>query len=93
MAYFASLGGYLLIGGPAAREQARFQLWFWTGKPGDRARRTTVPGLSGFGHAEGISPALIDGQECIILVSDDGDRRAGRFARHVLLDPTVLCPA
>jgi len=93
MAYFDSLGGYLLISGPAAREQAQFQLWFWTGKPGDRAQRMTVPNLLGFEHAEGISPALIDGQEYIILVSDDGDRKAGRYARYVLLDPTALRPA
>ncbi len=93
MAYFASLGGYLLISGPVAREQAQFQIWFWTGKPGDRAQRMAVPGLSGFEHAEGISPALIDGQEYIILVSDDGDRKAGRFARYVLLDPTAPRPA
>ncbi|MDP2832689.1 MAG: DUF3616 domain-containing protein [Pseudomonadota bacterium] len=93
MAYFAALGGYLLISGPAAREQAQFQLWFWAGKPGERAQRMIVPGLSGFEHAEGISPALVDGQEYIILVSDDGDRKAGRFARYVLLDLTALRPA
>jgi hypothetical protein len=93
MAYFASLGGYLLISGPVAREQVQFQLWFWTGKPGDPAQRMAVPGLSGFEHAEGISPALIDGQEHIILVSDDGDRKAGRFARYVLLDQSALRPA
>jgi len=93
MAYFAARGGYLLISGPAAREQVQFQLWFWAGKPGDRAQRLIVPGLSGFEHAEGISPALVDGQEYIILVSDDGDRKAGRFARYVLLDPAALRPA
>jgi len=93
LAYFASLGGYLLISGPVAPEQVQFQLWFWTGKPGDRAQRMTVPGLAGFEHAEGISPAMIDGQEYIILVSDDGDRKAGRFARYVILDHSALCPA
>ncbi len=49
--------------------------------------------LSGIERAEGISPALVDDQEYIILVSDDGDRKAGRFARYVLLDQAALCPA
>jgi hypothetical protein len=92
LAYIASLAGYLLISGPVAKEQVQFQLWFWAGKPGDSAQRLTVPGLAGFEHAEGISAAMIDGQEYIILVSDDGDRKAGRFARYVLLDHGALRP-
>jgi hypothetical protein len=46
----------------------------------------TVPGLPGFERAEGISPALIDGRQSIIIVSDDGNRKEGRFARYLLLD-------
>ena len=93
LAYIASLAGYLLISGPVAGEQVQFQLWFWSGMPGDPAQRMTAPGLAGFEHAEGISAAMIDGQEHIILVSDDGDRKAGRFARYVVLDHSALRPA
>lgn len=90
MSHIPSLGGYLLIGGPASREPVQFQLWFWSGRQGEPARRVTVPGLAGFEHAEGISPAVIDGRQRIIIVSDDGSRKEGRHARFLLLDPEQL---
>jgi hypothetical protein len=90
MCHLPALDGYLVIGGPVAREQVQFQLWFWSGHPGEPARRVTVPGLQGFEHAEGISPAMIDGRQQIIIVSDDGSREDGRFARFLLLDPGQL---
>jgi len=90
MSYFPALGGYLIVSGPVAREQVHFQLWFWSGRHGEPARRVTVPGLPGFEHAEGVSPALIDGRQRIIIVSDDGSRADGRFARFLLLDPGQL---
>lgn len=90
MAYLPALGGYLVISGPVAREQVQFKLWFWRGGSGDPARRVSVPGLQGFEHAEGVSPALIDGRQRIIFVSDDGSREEGRFARYLLLDPEQL---
>jgi hypothetical protein len=90
MSYFPSLVGYLVISGPVARERVQFQLWFWSGRRGEPARRVSVPGLQGFEHAEGISAAVIDGQQRIIIVSDDGDRKEGRFAHFLLLDPGQL---
>lgn len=90
MAYMPGLGGYLLISGPVAREAVQFQLWFWGGQSEAPARRVNVPGLAGFEHAEGISPAVIDGQQRIVIVSDDGSREAGRYARFLLLEPGQL---
>lgn len=90
MAHIPSLEGYLVIGGPVAREQVQFALWFWRGGPGDPARRVVVPGLPGFAHAEGVSPALIDGRQRIIIVSDDGSRQEGRCARFLIIDPEQL---
>ena len=90
MSYIPLLGGYLVISGPVAREQVHFQLWFWSGQSGEPARRVTVPGLQGFEHAEGVSPAVIDGRQRIMIVSDDGSREEGRFARYLLLDPGQL---
>ena len=90
MCWAPSLAGYVLIAGPVAREQAEFQLWFWPGGGEDRPRRISVAGLSGFAHAEGVSAAVIDGRECIILVSDDGSREEGRFARFLILRPEQL---
>lgn len=90
ISYLPSLGGYLVISGPVARDQVQFQLWFWSGHRGESARRVTVPGLQGFEHAEGVSSAVIDGQQRIIIVSDDGSRKKERFAHFLLLDPEQL---
>lgn len=90
MSHVPALNGYLVVSGPVAREQVQFQLWFWSGRHGDPARPVTVPGLPGFEHAEGISPAVIDGQSRIVIVSDDGSREEGRYARFLLLDPGQL---
>ncbi len=90
ISYLPALGGYLVVSGPVAREQVQFQLWFWSGHQGEPARRVTVPGLQGFEHAEGVSPAVIDGRQRIVIVSDDGSREEGRFARFVLIDPGQL---
>ena len=90
MSYIPALGGYLVISGPVAREQVHFQLWFWDGKPDAPARRVTAPGVQGFEHAEGVSPAVIDGKQRIMIVSDDGSREEGRYARYLLLDPAQL---
>jgi len=90
LSYLPSIGEYLVIGGPASRQSSQFDLWLWNGQRGAPARRVTVPGLRGFERAEGVSPAVIDGVERIIIVSDDGNRESGRFASFVLLDPDQL---
>lgn len=90
MAYLPARNGYLIISGPASSAQVQFQLWFWSGDPNAPARQVSAPGLPGFAHAEGVCPAVIDGQPKIILVSDDGSRKQDRFARVMLLDPEQL---
>jgi len=86
LAYMPALNGYLVVSGPVAREQVQFGLWFWNGRKEETARRISVAGLPGFEHAEGICPAVIDGHQRIMIVSDDGSRKEGRFARYLLLD-------
>ncbi|MEW6514787.1 MAG: DUF3616 domain-containing protein [Pseudomonadota bacterium] len=90
LSWIPALQGYLIISGPMAREQVQFRLRFWNGHHDGAARPVVVPGLPGFEHAEGVTPALIDGQQRIIIVSDDGDREEGRYARYLLLDPAQL---
>jgi hypothetical protein len=90
MSYVPAMGAYLVIGGPTSREPAAFDLWSWSGEPGSAAIRMTVPGLQSLAKAEGVSPAVIDGVERIVIVSDDGNREAGRFASYLLLDPGQL---
>lgn len=90
MSFVASLDGYLIISGPASREQEAFGLWFWSGQPNAPARRVTVAGLPGIERAEGLCPAVIDGTPKMVIVSDDGSRKEGRFARFVMLEPGQL---
>lgn len=90
LSYVPALGAYLVIAGPVSRERARFDLWRWSGEPGAPAHRVTVPGLGGIEKAEGVSPAVVGGLDRIVIVSDDGDRGAGRFAGYLLLDPAQL---
>jgi hypothetical protein len=90
LAYVPALSSYLVIGGPTSREQADFGLWQWSGQPGAPARRVTIPGLRGLARAEGVSPAVVGGIERIVIVSDDGNRAARRYASYLLLDPAQL---
>ena len=90
MSYVAALNGYLIVSGPASRADHAFGLWFWSGQADAPARGITVPGLAGFERAEGVCPAVIDGVSKIVIVSDDGNRKQGRYARFVLLDLAQL---
>lgn len=90
LSYVPAMGAYLVIGGPASREPAHFDLWRWSGEPGAPAQRVTVSGLRSFEKAEGVSPAVVGGMERIVIVSDDGNRDVGRSANYLLLDPAQL---
>ncbi|MBP9906136.1 MAG: DUF3616 domain-containing protein [Rhodoferax sp.] len=90
MTFVASINGYLLISGPASRGQEAFGLWFWSGQPDAPARRVSVAGLPSLERAEGLCPAVIDGAPKIIIVSDDGNRKEGRFAQFLMLEPGQL---
>ena len=90
LSYVSSLNGYLVVGGPTAREGTAFTLWFWSGKPEAPARRVTIAGLPDIARAEGVSQALVDGKTCIVIVSDDGNRKQGKFASFLLLDAAQL---
>ena len=90
LAYLPALDGHLVISGPVASQQVHFQLWFWSGHPGAPARRVSVAGLPGFERAEGVCPAVIDGRQRVIIVSDDGNRKAGSSAHFLLLDVEQL---
>jgi len=57
-----------------------FRLWFWSGRAGEAARRVGAGDREEFEHAEGVTPAVIDGQSRIVIVSDDGSRSDGRYA-------------
>jgi len=90
MATVPALGGHLIISGPVGQQPMPFRLWFWSGRAGEAARRVRAGDREEFEHAEGVTPAVIDGQSRIVIVSDDGSRSDGRYAHYLLLDPAQL---
>ena len=86
MSYVPALGGYLIIAGPVGPEEAEFRLCFWSSETGAPARRVRLPGLPGIERAEGICPAVLDGRQCLVIVSDDGKRAEGRYAQFLVLE-------
>ena len=90
LTYLPALHRYLIISGPTSGGPAQFQLWAWDGNPDRTPRRAHIEGLPGLEHAEGLCPALIHGRLCIIIVSDDGNRKSKQAAGYVLLDPALL---
>ena len=94
LSFLPALGQYLVVGGPVSREPGEFSLWLWDGRRSNAVHRVTVPGLRDLARAEGVSPATIDGAAGIIMVSDDGDRKAGRPANYLWLglDQLQLAP-
>lgn len=77
--------GYLVVAGPVGR-RGPFALWLWDGSSAGTVCRMTIPGLDNFAHTEGVSAAVIDDKAQLVLVSDDGDRKAGRPAQYLLVD-------
>lgn len=90
MAWAPTLKGYLLVAGPVSKAATPFSLWFWSGGANEPARRVDAPGVPDFAHAEGVCPAVLEGRSHIVVVSDDGDRTAGRCAGYLILDPEQL---
>jgi hypothetical protein len=92
MAYISALSGYLIIAGPAERTPMKFQLWFWNGQRNALPRRVSVQGIKDFERAEGVCAAVLNGQQKIMIVSDDGNRKENRYGHFVLLDADELTP-
>ncbi|MDJ0806993.1 MAG: DUF3616 domain-containing protein [Gammaproteobacteria bacterium] len=88
MSYVPWLGRYLLVTQKAKKKGTSdrpFRLWLWGG-PGDAAPRPLkIPDLD-LRSTEGITPVRLGGDDYLLLVSDDGNRRRNR-AGHYLLVP------
>jgi hypothetical protein len=92
LAWIPALDAYLVVSGPLGREKQDFGLWLWNGVDA-AARRVTISGATGVARTEGVTAAEVGGRRGVLLVSDDGDRAAGRFANHLLVDLARLAIA
>jgi len=93
LSFLPALGQYLVIGGPVSRAPGQFSLWLWNGWRSNAVGRLVVPGLKDLARVEGVSPAVIDRAAGIIMVSDDGDRKARRPANYLWIGLDQLQPA
>ena len=92
LAWVPALAGYLVVSGPMSREPQAFGLWLWKG-PGETARRVTIEGAEGLARTEGVTAAQVGSRAMVLLVSDDGNREAGKVAGHLLVDAARLIVA
>ena len=88
MAFVPWLGEYLVVSGPLDKRDTGFALWLWEGPAG--GVRRVKPWSTELSRCEGVCPALIDGRESLLLVRDNGDRRADRSATFSWLDAAGL---
>ncbi len=87
MKYIPRLSGYLIVSGPLEDVDTQFTLWLWDGIPQSAPRQVNVAGLQkGLWQTEGITPAVVDGKERLLLVSDDGNIKKNRGARYLLVE-------
>lgn len=89
LAWLPALAGYLVASGPVDRSPRPFRLWWWAGPEGGVPRPVTLA-QGGLARTEGLAPALVAGEPWLLLVSDDGDRKARVPAGYRLLPMDAL---
>jgi hypothetical protein len=97
MSFMPNLGGYLIVSGksvsgtktfpcmPGSGMKSKFLLWFWDGKSRckkifcfkKKQNKIKI-------QPEGISPATVNGEPSVLIVSDDGDENNDMQARYWL---------
>lgn len=85
MAFVPKLDGYLIISRREEKSNDAFKLWYWDGAINHAPRRVRVADLKNLRKAEGISPVRIDGQERLMIVSDDGSMFKKKGGHYLLL--------
>lgn len=86
MAWLPKINGYLITSRTDSRTGKRpFRLWFWSGDTKAKPRAVSIDSLKSLRRPEGIAPVVIDGEERILLVSDEGNRDEGKASRVALI--------
>ena len=87
MTYDPQLQGYLIIGGAFGRGRSKEnQLWFWDGSTDSSPQLAAVKGLDGIKNAEGVTSVQLNGENRILIVSDDGKKKNGITANFLVVD-------
>ncbi len=83
--YVSELEGYLILAASGGRSEQQW-LWFWPGDESSQPRPASIDGRSRFRNGEGLTLAHLNGEARIVLVSDDGNKSAGKPG-HYLIAP------
>lgn len=87
MAWMPKLNGYLIAGrahNPSGKN-GPFRLWLWSGETNAKPQSVFVDSLKSLRRPEGIAPVVVDGQERVLLVSDEGNRAEGKASQLALI--------
>jgi uncharacterized protein DUF3616 len=86
MAWLPKINGYLIAGRmDSSVGKGPFRLWFWSGDPKAKPRAVFIDSLKSLRRPEGIAPVVVNGEERILLVSDEGNRREGKPSQIALI--------
>jgi hypothetical protein len=86
IAWLPKINGYLISGREFSPDgNGPFRLWFWSGEAKAKPRAVSIEALKKMRRPEGISPVVIDGQERILLVSDEGNKSEGKESQIALI--------
>jgi hypothetical protein len=86
MAWLPRLNGYLIAGRThSPTGNGPFRLWFWSGDPKAKPQSVFIDSLKSLRRPEGIAPVVVNGEERILLVSDEGNRNEGKASQIALI--------
>ncbi len=94
LSYDAILGAFLIVN--EVEDEVGFktsQLWTWSGHRDDEPIPINLPNIINLNNVESIDSIIINNEPRLLLMSDDGDAKAGQPAKYLLLDYTQLGPA
>jgi len=89
MSYDSKLNGYLITNEVYTSDDNNIkhsQISFWTGNPNHKPNPIKLPSLINMHNVEGISPATVNDEPRVLLISDNGDIKTNRTANYLLLD-------
>lgn len=92
LSFVPPLDGYVLVSQRADKKDSSdeaFELWFWRGGDSDEAEGLDPDGLD-LRKTEGVTLARHQGEDYLLLVSDDGEAGSRHFAHYRLLPLSAL---
>ena len=91
LTYVPRLKGFLILSQrEGGKKEKPFKLWLWGGSRKEPARRVRIDGVPDLRNAEAVAPIRLDGEERILVLSDDGNYRRRRPAKYLLVDYSAL---